>query len=402
MVRVARRYLAIGRITGFAERMREFNEEYQKRLRKMGEAAELEVRVAITKAYRFLLYPTGDARRGDAYLRREIVPPQDQGDTDIDQTNVVVRVLYNLQKVRTADDNALPAQYLFARAWDLKQTDMTTEDLRRAFARKIGLPILLDVSQLQRSIENGVKNQIWLYYDAREEFAYDHESPPAFWQIGDHARLYTPEEAERLNLRIKGKWQSTETGGKDKGGGEEEEPPEDLLKHILGGGPPSTVTGTGVPAQAFQQVRDRWEEHGAVAIRRFQVRFEGIEKGRADDLAAIGLAIPQMGKAEFGIKVDLVVQFGNAPGEYLELGFQGNWDRYRQFRKVCEDFAREPESQINVKFELVIDFGRNVVLDDLRQVVDIRDVLTQMEMGPIEVRAELVYADPTVPEGKRL
>ena len=71
MVDMAQRYLAIGRIVGDSGRMQEFNEEQRKRLKKMAEAAELEVRVSITKACRHLFYPSGDApqrevrRRGD-------------------------------------------------------------------------------------------------------------------------------------------------------------------------------------------------------------------------------------------------------------------------------------------------------------------------------------------------
>ena len=54
MVSETRRYLAIERITGSRERMREFTEDHQKKLREMKQSAELNVRVAITKAYRYL------------------------------------------------------------------------------------------------------------------------------------------------------------------------------------------------------------------------------------------------------------------------------------------------------------------------------------------------------------
>ena len=57
MVGVARRYLAIGRIMGDAGRMAEFNDEQRKALKKIQEAAELDVRVAITKTYRYVYYP---------------------------------------------------------------------------------------------------------------------------------------------------------------------------------------------------------------------------------------------------------------------------------------------------------------------------------------------------------
>ncbi len=392
MIDVTRRYLAISRITDRPERMREFNEEHQKKLRKMGEAAELEVRIAITKTYRYLFYPTSDAPKGDAFLRRETVPPQDQGDTDIDQTNVIVRVLRNLQKVRTADDGTLPAQYLYAKAWDLNQVKMTTEELRRAFARKISLPILLDMHQLQRSIQNGVENKIWLYYDAREEFAYDHESPPAFWQTGDHTYLYTPAEAARMNLRIKGKWRPPTSGDEGAGPAIDDEPPDDVLTDIIGGGRPGRIRGAGIPAQAFQQVWDQCDEHQVAALRRLQIGFHGIEKGRANDLAAIGLAIPQMGKAKFGVQLKLAVQFEGAADQYLDLKFQGDWDRYKRLKSVSDAFAKEKDSSINVNCTLIVDFERDVALDD-RQLADIRDVLTQMEMGPIQLETEPVYPE---------
>ncbi len=131
----------------------------------MRQTAELNVRIAITKSYRYLFCPTSDAPKEHAFLRRETVPPQAQGDTNLDQTNVVVRVLHNLQKVRTTDDNHLPAAYLKTKAWDKNQVEMSTEDLRRAFARKVSLPLLLDVNQLQRTLENGVKTRQWVYYD---------------------------------------------------------------------------------------------------------------------------------------------------------------------------------------------------------------------------------------------
>lgn len=394
MVTAARRYLALERITGSGERMREFIDDHQRKLREMKQAAELNVRVAITKTYRHLFYPTSDAPKSHAFLRRETVPPQGQGDTNIDQTNVVVRVLHSLQKVRTADDNPLPAAYLKTKAWDLNQVEMSTEELRRAFARKVSLPLLLDVSQLRSTIENGIKTRQWIYYDTRDEWAYDHESPPIFWEIGDHTRLYTPAEAERLNLRIKGKWQpqpvpvagdTTTTVGVDI-----PEVPEDILQTILGNGHPGRIEGAGPPAQAFQQIWDQCEEHGVVALRRLWLSFSGLTKSHADSLAAVGLAIPQMGKADFGISLKLTIQFTPPPGEKFELEFQGQWDRYKRFKQITDAFAREEVHSRLVEFRLVVDFGRDVPRTDA-QLKTIQDVLAQMNMGPVTVVAEPVY-----------
>lgn len=394
MVAVARRYLAINRITSNAQRMQEFHKEHQKELRKMGEAAELQVRLAITTAFRYLFYPSSDAPKGHSYLRRETMPPQDQGDTDQDQSNVVVRVLRALQKALAADDPPKSGPYVKAKAWDRNQVEMSTEDLRRAFARKIGLPLLLDVNQLKRSIENGVKTQTWLYYAAGEDFAYDHESPLTVWQISDDMHLYAPEEARRLGLRIKGKW----TPPQPPGGGatveqEEDGPSDEELDALLGGGRPSQLRGHGVPTQAFQQILDQAQEHGAVALHRLELAFRGIEAGRANDLVAMGLAIPQMGKATFGIQLNLIVEFGDGANEQVTIKFQGGWERYQRIKQVSDALVKDKKLRsLNVEFRLVVDFDGDLALGD-RQFGDMRDALTNMGVSTLDVSATPVYGE---------
>lgn len=388
MVKEMRRYLAIDRITASADRMRSFNAEQQKKLREMKGEAELQVRIAITRAYRYLFYPTPDAPKAQAFLRRENVPPQAQGETDQDQTNVIVRVLHAYKKVQAADDAPLAGAYVKSRAWDRQQTDMTTEDLRRAFARKINLPLLLDAGQLRRTIDSGVKAGAWVYYDSRAEVAYDRETPPAAWEIGEHTRLYEPEEAARLGLLT-----PPHTGGRGgpppspTGGGEPPiEPPDS-------GGPPRppTVEGEGLPAQAFQQVFDRLEELEAAAIRRLTLSVYGMTRGDAEALAALGLAIPQMGKAEFRIRLKLFIQFDPPPGEQFTLEFDGRWDRYKRFKQITDSFAREAVDSLLVDLRLTVDFGREVGVAD-RQLIDVRDVLTSMNVGRLGVQADVVYA----------
>jgi len=100
----------------------------------------------------------------------------------------------------------------------LNQESLSAEDLRKAFARKVGLRMILDINQLKKTIQNGIKTGVWLYYDAAEEFAYDRESPQPLVKISDDVILYLPAEAVRLKLRIKGKWQPDNGGGIGGGG----------------------------------------------------------------------------------------------------------------------------------------------------------------------------------------
>jgi hypothetical protein len=172
---------------------------------------------------------------------------------------------------------------------------------------------------------------------------------------------------------------------------DEDEPPDDLIEKIVGDGRPSRLEGSGLPAQAFQQIWDRCEEHKAAALRRLQLSFYGSSKSNADSLAAVGLAIPQMGKAEFGITLKLTVQFDPPPGEQFVLDFQGKWDRYKRFKQVTDAFAREAIHSLLVEFKLIVDFGRDVPVHDA-QLKTIQDVLTQMGMGPVTLLAEPIYS----------
>lgn len=53
------------------------------------------------------------------------------------------------------------------------------------------------------------------------------------------------------------------------------------------------------------------------------------------------VASTQMGKGEFGIKLELTIEFDSPPVEQFILKFQGKWDRYKCFEQVTDAFARE-------------------------------------------------------------
>ncbi len=396
MVEVARRYLAIGRITGDGGRMAEFNKEQQEKLKKARDAAELDVRIAITKAYKYLHYPTADASKAHAFLQRETLPAQDQGDVEKDQTNVVLRVLRALKKTLTADDDTLSAIYAKAKAWDQNQASMSTEDLRRAFARKPGLRLLMDVGQLKKTIRNGVETKVWIYYDAGEQFGYDHESPPAAWQISDDALLYTLEEAARLKVRIKGKWKPPLTE-KEVGDTTEDlcpvcKMPADRCVCSIGGGDggkgtPAKLQGQGAVSQAFQQVLDLCQEHKVERLKLLSVKIEASNKQAAADLRALGLAIPQFGKGRFTVAQDLVASYGQGTptAESFRSEFRGGWERYKRLKQLLDAFAQEAdELKATMRVNAEFDGGLEVAG---QQFATIRDVLAALEVGKVLVEA---------------
>jgi len=392
MVQVARRYLAIGRIVGEAERMSEFNREQRDELKKAKDFNELEVRVAITKAYRYLYYPTTDALKTHAFLNREALPAQDQGEVDKDQTNVVLRVLRLLKKVQTADEEILSAVYVKSKAWDQNQVSMTTEDLRKAFARKIGLRILLDVGQLRKTVQNGVKTGIWIYYDSVDGFGYDKDSPPPAWQISDNAILYLPEEAKRLGIHIKGKWTPGAIPG---GNGGSVQPdlcpvcglPTDQCTcgvPPVGGGKPGKVIGQGSVAQAFQQILDQCQEYKFNRLSRIILSVAGSGKQAASDLRAVGLAIPQFGKGKFTFEQEVIASFGKG-GETFHLNFKGVWDRYKRIKSLTDSFAQEAD-EFKMSLRVGVEFEDGLEVNSL-DYLTMRDVLVTLDVGKIVLDA---------------
>jgi len=391
MVETAQRHLAIARITGDAERMNEFNKEQRKKLKKMGEASELEVRVAITRAYRHLYFPRADAPQRDSNLAHEILPAQDQGEVRQDQSAVVLRALRQQQKMLTGDSPTLAAAYVKSRAWDANQVSVTTEEMRKAFARRLGLPILLDLNQLKKTILNGVNSNLWVYYDAKAELGYDAGSSPPAVQVGDEVYLYLPGEAARLNLPIKGKVQPPIPGGGEGPGMEPTCP--------VCGNPVSRCTcgievelpphreplrGAGVPQQAFQQLLDRCHDQQITRLSTLRVTLRGDGPAGARNLRTLGLVIPQLGKGEFRVEQTYNAEFGE--GQYLSNRVMLRWELYRRLKQVTDALAQEA-TKFMTTTTLVAHFrdGLEVQGDQFRTV---HEVMTTVGLDTIELEGE--------------
>jgi len=383
MVQTAQRYLAIARITGDAERMSEFTEEQRKKLKKMGEAAELEVRVSITCTYRHLYFPRADALQRDSNLAHEMLPAQDQGKVKQDQSAVVLRALRQQQKTLTGDDPTLAAAYVKSRAWDANQVSLTTEELRKAFARRLGLPILLDLNQLKKTILNGVKSHVWVYYDAAAELGYDADAPPPAIQVDDEFYLYLPEEAIRVDLPIKGK-----TKPKDK-----------EATCPICGHPASQCTcgdeidfstrqeplrGEGVPQQVFQQLLDRCHDRQVTHLSTLRIILRGDGPAGARNMRTLGLVIPQLGKGEFLVEQTYNAEFGE--GQYLSNKIALDWNLYRRLKQVTDALAQEATKFVHIT-RLTAGFpdGLDVQGDQFRTI---HEVLTTVGLDKIQLEGE--------------
>ncbi len=388
MVDLAKRHLAIERIVGSPDRMSDFNADQQKKLREMRDSSDLEVRVAITRTYRFLYYPSQDAPADSANLQRETLPAQDQGDVKKDQNEVLLRVLGKdgVQKLLRQDDPPMPPAFIKAKAWTANRDSITTEELRRTFAQRVGLKMLLDINQLKSAIKAGVSSGAWVYFDSQEQVGYSRASPAPLVQFGEDYELYTPEGAKTRGIRIKGEeierqecpvcHQEPCVCAED--GDDGKKPP-----------PVGALQAEGAPGQVFQALSDQAHDKGVKALKRLAISCDGMGKEGMDDLIAMGLAVPQFGKGEFRIDLTFTSEFPvEGGGGNMQTTFRGPWDRYKRLKTVIDQFGKEASS-VNVRMTVTGDFAGGLPIAE-EQFATIGDVLTQLNLGKLTVSGEPV------------
>ena len=380
MVALAQRHLAIERIVKDRGRMAQFSRDQQKDLRAMGAAAELDVRVAITRTYRHLFYPSADVPKRSDGLAYHGMPVQEQGKVSRDQTGILVGVLRDLDKVLTGDDSPMSAQFAKAKAWTSGRGVMSTDDLRREFAKRLGLKMLLDPSQLKKTIRNGCSQGVWVYYDPKRDRAHRKDSPPPFVEISDDAMLYTPEEADRVFPTV----ETCDRCGLAECACAERCPLCGNVECTCEGPKPAhlVVAETGAPGRVFQRIADGFQDAGREFIGALTITCEDLS-----DMRALGMAVPQFPKGEYRVVVELVAEFGERSADgSLEVRYNGLWDRYKRLRSTLEAQAGEA-SKVDVKIVLTASYPEGLTPGS-GAFQTLRDVMVQLDMGRIEVRAE--------------
>jgi hypothetical protein len=383
LVALAKRYLAIERLAGDPNRLRDFTPEQQRRLRELRDQVELELRVGITRAYRFLFYPSGDGPSGATPLAREVLPAQDQGAVKGNQTEVVVRLLRHLEKLRLGDDSPPPAAFVRARAWGGQQGHVSTEEVRSAFAQRVNLPMLADLNLLKRTIREGVRSGEWVYYAAGMGVAYDAGSPEPLVEVSEDAFLYTPAEADQRGLPRAG-----------------QRPSAPAERCPVCGNPVPTCTcaveldgevrgiidlrADGPPAQAFQAVADQCRDLHVARLARLRLRLEGAGEAAVQELRALGVVLGQLDSGRVRLTLEATAEFGE--DEALKLRFSGGESRSRPVRQLLEGVGGQARALVTrAEVELNYQPAGLLVDDGLDRL---SALFKDLPFGKVELKAE--------------
>ncbi len=168
--------------------------------------------------------------------------------------------------------------------------------------------MLLDINQLKKTIREGVQNGQWIYYPASEGIGYGEPSPTPMIEIGEDATLYTLDEAQRVGIKIKAPNRNPKSARCAARCRVSVTKTTRATRKVS----PFRVSSEGTPAQAFQTIADQCHDQGVKALVRMFIRVEGMGKDAARDIRSLGLAIPQMGKAQYQVDQRLVLEFDAA------------------------------------------------------------------------------------------
>lgn len=376
----ARRYLAISRIVGDPQRFSQYSKDHRQRLKNMSAQAELTLRVAITRLYRHLFYPDAAAGANRHYLSRLGLPAQQQGDVNQDQTQVALRLLRELGKVRTADDKGIPPVFVRQKAWPANADRATPRRVLKEFAARTGLPVLLDVNILKETVRLGIRAGQWLYFDPAKQCAYSDDSPGSpLVEVTDDVELIIPGAAEGVSI----------CGKQDPGpvpastcpvcGN-----PENAC--TCGAGvapPPGQLKGEGSPTQAFQRVADLAQDRKIGRVATVEIRAAGTGRELRHDLQAMALAVPQLPKGDKHVEVKGT--FDLPGGDRLAIEFDGSWNRYRRISDTVQKAAKDAHSGTG-HITLRLTFPSPVEPAG-SEIGSIRDTFARINPGHVEVVA---------------
>jgi hypothetical protein len=171
------------------ERLAELAEHQQNKVKELESRSETDVAVAIQQCYRHVFYPTRAERMNDDVdLGHTAIDVPATGANPGAGQNQVVRVLRDLKKLRTSEDEPDSPAYIRDRT-PLKKGEITTRTLREEFRRDPALPMLVGDDVFLRGIRRGIEAGDYVYRNG--DLLYGPGDPQATIKVDEQSTVFT-------------------------------------------------------------------------------------------------------------------------------------------------------------------------------------------------------------------
>lgn len=179
-------------------RMAQFSEEVRKKVEAYRQQAKLEARIAITRTFRHIYFPTQD--KSHNHLRHRELPAQQQGDTK-SATAAVIALLNDEAKIKSDKPSY---DWLKSKAWPANQPAIATEDLVNWFWVDHGSPMIRNQALIREAIGDGIRHDGWIYSDMATGKTYSGTNMAGLQvEFRPDALVMTLEEATNRGLLVR-------------------------------------------------------------------------------------------------------------------------------------------------------------------------------------------------------
>ncbi|WP_324670269.1 ATP-binding protein [Geochorda subterranea] len=384
MVDAARRFKGIESLLESEELRQRLADADRRKLQEAHGKAALDFVVAIRNAYSHLYYRS----LHDGLMAHYELLPQESADVKRPAQVVLRSVLEAQSKVLTRD---LAPQWVLDRIWPEgkgHEAQLSLADLVDRFARRPRAYMLLDegLQRLRVTIQQGVKQELWVYRDESTERTYRKDRPPSTEQVrfGQDALLLTPALADRLYPQERPQPVAVVPAGDGQpqasDGAAGTRPPVRPAPPVV---EVEWVEAEGPAPQAFTAVADRLRERGRVALSELRLDVVGAPGVRrlADGWSAVDNAL-----AGADVMVMHELEASDSQGQRISLRFEGPGRLFARLhgwlRATLDGLSSDP----HVLTRIHARFPGPVALSDPRLARLARDLEETYRCGPVGVR----------------
>ena len=346
------------------ERLLEFAEHQQDKVRELEARSEQELALAIQHCYRHVFYPSRD-RLGasDADLAHTAIDIQSASEQPGAGQQQVVRVLRDLRKLRLPEDEPDSPTYVRDRT-PLKRGEITTLSLRNEFRRDPALPILIGDNLFIRGVRRGIEQGAYVY--RRGELLFGQGDPSASIEIDEQAVVFTMAYAKNAGI-----WPRPQPGGEEisqpvegSTSGAVADPPASPNTGYSPVATPDQLTAEGLLREALAQVWEQARAKGIGAIGTLTIRM--FEASDAFRLMGAVSAVQGADKT-----VTITGGYETRDGGSFELDFRGPPLDAQPVKEFLEPQLRDASSQsLQAGFELIFSDGLSMQGDTAEKLTE--------------------------------
>ena len=303
----------------------DFSEAVLKKLKELAATAELESRMALSRAYQHVWWPERARSDGGVQLRTLPLPPADQGKASGAQTERVLKLMRDYSKVRDTQ----PATDALARSSGFDQSgQISTEALAQSPWRDPSQPVVLDQALTVKAIAAGIRNGTWVFHDEASGTVLTGQQPQGQVRIAEDVMLYAVERAKELGLLPETSVTDRDDPSGDPtrpGASPADGPTDDGAGSRDGDDSPAPrqVEVHGGAADALQKLDDAMRDAGARHLSQIAVRVAAEAGQGVQPFRILGMCVGQLARFEVRLELDATAEFAAVEGS-ASLHFEGS------------------------------------------------------------------------------